>query len=186
MIRKLIVIILGFYGLAILTSLLQSCDCYDTFINHIDLYGINNKSWDTEPDDLSKSFGFNIRADYTRISANIIRNINIINSCYAFSKCAHYVNDLVDSTYSLSFDKLILIKNDSIKPENNFLQNSIIKPNIKISKGVDSHAIYSTILLTDSIYSKMITDTGVYIATFRCKTTDGKELQSQRKVRFRK
>jgi len=179
---------MGFYGLVILFSILQSCNWlrYDASICHIDFFGINGNSWDSRPDNLTNEFGFEIIADDNCKSAYILKNISLISSCYATKKCADWQNDLDESTYDLSFDRLIIVNNDSIKPGNNILENGYIKSNVKIEKDKDCSLITSTIRISGTIKNEMVLDTGIYIATFRCKTTDGKEFEKQRKVILKK
>jgi hypothetical protein len=186
MIRKLITILVGFYGLVLMFSIFQSCDLlrYDASLCHIDFYGINCNSWDTEPDDLTTELGFEVRADDDCKSAHIIKEFSLISSCYA--RCPVYQNDLNDSTFDLSFDRLIIVKDDSIKSGNNILANRYIKSNVKIDKDNICPWITRTILISAIIKNEMVLDTGIYTATFRCKTTDGKEFEKHRKVILKK
>jgi hypothetical protein len=188
MIRKLIIFITGFYGLIVLFLILQSCDLlrYDASICHIDFFGINCNSWDSIPDDLTNEIGFEVRADDNCKSAYFLRDFSLISSCYATTKCPDWQNDLDVSTYDLSFDRLIIVNNDSLKPGINILENGYIKSNVKIEKDKGCPLITSTIRISGTIKNKMVLDTGIYIATFRCKITDGKEFEKQRKVILKK
>ncbi len=188
MIRKLIIITGGFYGLVVLFSIFQSCDLlrYDASICHIDFYGINCKSWDSIPDDLTNEIGFEVMADDNCENTFIFNDFNLISSCYATTKCPDWQNDLDVSTYDLSFDKLIIVNNDSINPGSNILGNGYVKSNTKIETDKGCPSITSTIRISGTIKNDLVLDTGVYIATFRCKTTDGKEFVNQRKIILKK
>lgn len=183
--RKVLFLAAVFYGVAIILSGFQSCDFgYDAFICNIDFFGYKNYSFSKEPDDLTSTIKFIIEADNNCKTASILQNINPINACFATHKSARWQNDIVESSFNLSFDKQIIIKNDSIKPGMNILANEYVKLNSKIDKKSHSNYIESTITFNDTLRSQMIFDSGIYTATFTCETTDGKHLAKKRKIVF--
>lgn len=188
MIRKLIIIIAGFYGFFVLTTILQSCDLlsYDATICDIYFTGIKNFQSDSEPDDLTQEIGFVIRAKDYCTSAFNFNDLNLISSCYATTKCADWQNGLNESSFELSFDKLIIFNNDTIKPNQDLLKIASIKTGIKIVTTNECKFILSRINFSDELRNKLLIDTGIYNVTFKCKTTDGKEFEKQRKVILRK
>lgn len=188
MIRKLIIIITGFYGFVVLISILQSCDLlkYDATICDIYFAGIQNSQSDSEPNDLTQKIGFMIRTEDYCTSAFNFNDFNLITSCYATTKCADWQNGLNESSFELSFDKLIVFKNDSIKPNQDLLTFDCFKSEIKIVTTNECKFILSKIDFSDELRNKLLVDTGIYNVTFKCKTTDGKEFEKHRKVILKK
>ena len=86
----------------------------------------------------------------------------------------------------MSFDKLIIFNNDTIKPNQDLLKIASIKTGIKIVTTNECKFILSRINFSDELRNKLLIDTGIYNVTFKCKTTDGKEFEKQRKVILRK
>lgn len=143
--QKLIMIFIVFYGIAIMISILQSCDLmkYDATICDIEFTGINQSY--SEPDNLTEKIGFMIRSVNNCTSSLNLDRLNLISSCYATTKCAEWQNGLLESTYEMRFDRQIILENDTILPNTDLLKVEKLKIGIKISIENDCKFIISTI-----------------------------------------
>jgi hypothetical protein len=187
LIRKTAILIIGYITIG--TLIFASCEGllkYDATICDIDFAGINSaNNFDLEePDRFEDQIGFGVWA--LPSSPTCFEPIfELFSSAYATTKCAEFQNELLKSTYQLFFDRQIILDNDTIKPNTDLLsiQDIIVLTDIYINE--ECKLVNSTIIFRKELIEKTYFETGEYLVTFNCSTSDNKHFTKTRKVIFK-
>jgi hypothetical protein len=158
---------------------------YDATICDIQFAGLHSigKLDNEEPDRFDDQIGFEIISIESSPTC-YIPTIQVFNSAYATTKCAEFCNQLIQSTYELSFDKSFVLDGDTISPNINLLsiQQFIGLTDIEINE--ECKFVTSAIIFRQELTDKMQFDTGEYLVTFNCSTNDNRSFTKTRKVIF--
>lgn len=113
---------------------------------------------------------------------------NTGSECKAFTRAKKFDNQLMDSTFSLTFDHSFVFNGDTIKPNKNILSNGKIKSEIDIFEdyeAFDSSGADKVFDFNDSFVKNSVFDTVDYKVTFYCRTTDSIVFTKNTTVKFK-
>ncbi|HEX4887630.1 MAG TPA: hypothetical protein VFV37_06245 [Luteibaculaceae bacterium] len=169
----------------VFTMLLNSCLSYEAKICDISfgpLFGPPPN--DSTPHQFADRIGFEVAA-WGR-DPGMCLNIKAFGftEAYATTKCAKYVNHLVASSFVLSFDRPIVVDNDTLEPGANALSAEGISNLIDVRVEEDCEFVFGRMEWRDELRQKMVFEPGVYRCDFSCETTDGKRFQKSIEVIF--
>jgi len=174
--------------ITIILTALQSCEdlfSYNASICDIELTGLNYKYPDVQPDTMTTTVGLRVTA-YPNQSCYILPSFNLISTCYATKKCANWQNEIMQSSFKLSFDKQVIISGDTILPNTDIFQKSNFTSGIEVKKDDwDCNYIGYTITFGSDLLNQMTFEQGIYNATFTCNTNDNRTFVKQRQIIFK-
>jgi len=98
--------------------------------------------------------------------------------------CARFQNELLKSTYELSFDRAVVLNTDTIAPNTNILANQAVLALTDIEIYVDCKWVTSTIVFRQELIDQITFESGEYMVDFKCATNDGKTFLKTRQVVF--
>ena len=185
---KLFFIILLYLTATISLTVFQSCEdllSYKASICDIEFLGLKYKYPDVQPDTMTTDVGFTVVA-YPNQTCYIQPTFNLNSTCYATTKCAKWQNEIVQSSFKLTFDKQVIISGDTILPNTDLFQLSSFINGVQVDKdkfecrGIEYKIIFSTDLLKKTTF-----EDGLYNATFTCSTNDSRTFIKQRQVIFK-
>jgi len=184
--KKVIILIVGYLCLGITIAIMQSCFLsYNDWITDIVFKG-NYHSSDPEIDDLTKNIGFEIIAGNSSVSFRFanVKNIDLFSKSYATTKCAKWQNSLDISSFSMTFDRNFVHGTDTIESGIDIFRIEPIRRDILIDGGEDCIIVFYTMTFSPELTNRLIFESGEYIVSFSCKTTDEKEFTKSRRVIF--
>lgn len=185
---KLSLIILLYLTVAIFLTVFQSCEdllSYKASICDIEFRGLKYQYPDVQPDTMTTEVGFIISA-YPNQTCYIQPTFNLISTCYATTKCAKWQNEIVQSSFKLTFDKQVIISGDTILPNTDLFQLSNFINGVQVVKDeFECKDIEYTITFSTDLLSKTLFENGLYNATFTCSTNDSRIFIKQRQVIYK-
>jgi hypothetical protein len=176
MTKKVLTLIIGFNALIVGLSIFQSCGLdYDASICNIwfsHVYQDNDsQSSDYGKIDIELHGNDNCQSAFHRF------NLDLIQSCYATTKCVNWQNSIDKESIEISFDKKIIIYNDTIVAGENILSNETIKNATDIVTENDCNVKLIKINIASEIGKMIEFEIGTYIMTFKCSTSDDREFE---------
>ena len=184
MTQKVIILVVGYFALGIFTFTAcvtryeaTICDIQFTAHHYI---GVPEHS---EPDNFDDEIGFAIRSK-TASQTCYRSDFQVFNSAYATTKCAEFQNQLLISTYRMSFDKPFVLNNDTISANTELLSIPAIAAGTDITVKEDCDFVDSRIIFSSVLTNQMQFETGEYEVTFTCSTSDGRNFTKTRRVIF--
>lgn len=183
---KFIILTIMYFGFGI--STFTSCGellKYDATICDISFGGLNSDfaTNSAQPDKFSGRIGFEIQS-ISKSPTCLLPTIQLFNSAYATSKCAVFQNQLLKSSYELSFDRPIILNGDTINSNTNLLAITNIAGNTDINLDEDCKFVTSTIVFRQELIDQIVFELGDYLVTFKCSTSDNKTFLKTRRVIF--
>lgn len=169
-------------------TLFQSCEdllSYKASVCSIEFLGFTRLYNTVQPDTLTTEAGFRVVA-YPNEDCYNMRTFSFIAPCYATTKCAKWQNEIVQSSFKLSFDRQLIIFNDTILPNIDLFQNTSFVNAVEVSKydseckSIEYYIKFKPDMLDDITFEK-----GIYKATFICNTNDNKIFTKLREVIFK-
>jgi hypothetical protein len=122
--------------------------------------------------DHSKLPEFQILPNSTTYSS-LIKNIDLIPKAYATVECYEWHNDLVISSFSMSFDKNVLFDSEIIEPGTDIFKLESIK-NYILTERYEWISLDYSIKFSAEIEDRLAFEAGEgYTVYFSCETTDG-------------
>lgn len=186
MLKKIVILTIGYFFFGVL--LFSACEGflkYDSTICDIQFSGLQsdwNPSGDA-PDTFGDRIGFKIVAIESSPTC-YFPAIQVFNSAYATTKCADYQNQLLTSTYQISFDRPFVLNNDTIEHNTDLLGVSEIKALTEIDIEAICNLVSSTIIFKPELIDQIEFEAGEYLVTFKCSTSDNRDFLKKRKVVF--
>lgn len=114
-----------------------------------------------------------------------ISNPFIANS-YAATRCFNWKNNLIQSSFHLSFDRSILMEGDTIAAGSNVLENYTFSQYAGFKAGPSQcNNQDHDLVIGDTLLQKMSFQPGTYRAYFNCLTTDGRPYEAHLYVIFK-
>lgn len=184
MTRRIITITIIYFVLAVGTF--SSCNLqYDATICDITFTGLNStyRTDTQQPDRFIDKIGFEIRS-VRNYQTCYTPNFQFVNSANAMTTCARFQNELLKSTYELSFDRAVVLNTDTIAPNTNILANQAVLALTDIEIYVDCKWVTSTIVFRQELIDQITFESGEYMVDFKCATNDGKTFLKTRQVVF--
>lgn len=187
MTRKVTLLTAIYFALGILSF--GSCEwllSYKTSICDIEFTGIHS-IWNpdaSEPDTFGDQIGFGILAVETSPTCHF-GPLPVFTTAYATTKCAKFQNEILASTYQLSFNRPFFLDGNSITPNADILDIPDISSLTDISINVDCKFTTSEIIFQPALIDRIEFETGEYEVTFKCSTSDGLDFTKTRKVIFK-
>lgn len=185
---KLFIITFLYLTATISLTVFQSCEdllSYKASICDIEFRGLKYEYPDFQPDTMTTDVGFIVHA-YPNQTCYIQPTFNLISTCYATTKCAKWQNELLQSSFKLSFNRQLLISNDTIFPNTDLFQNSSFVSGAHITKdNSECKSIEYTITFSSDLLNKTTFEQGIYNATFTCSTNDGRTFVKNRQIIFK-
>jgi len=136
-------------------------------------------------DTLLEDVGFIVTGD-SKQNCYVLPRFGLISTCYATTKCARWKNEILQSSFELSFDKMLIISSDTIPPNTNLFQVSSFLNGVEILKEDDDcKFVVYTINLTSNLLNQISFEQGIYTTSFICKTSDNKVFSKQRPIVFK-
>ena len=182
-----IMIAKGFLGVLVTTTLLILTSCglsYDASICDIELRNRVFSSPDIQPDTMNAQVGFTI-IGFPNENCRRPSKIDLSSLLYATTKCARWQNEIVESSFHLSFDKQVILSGDTISPNTNLLNVPNFRQGVTVLKDdSDCKYIMYTIDLSASLFDNLIFEQGIYSVSVGCNTDDGRSFMKQRQVVF--
>ncbi|MBW8331977.1 MAG: hypothetical protein K0M40_08150 [Prolixibacteraceae bacterium] len=117
-----------------------------------------------------------------------LNSFNLNSNCHALTLGKIMDNKLLDETFSISLDHPFIYNSDTVKTNQNILENASIKKEIEIfesnqafhNSGADKVFSFSDYFMKNAKF-----DTISYNVAFYCKTSDNIEFNEQISVKFR-
>ena len=187
MTKKLIYVISIFVFLTIISILNHSCERIFTYKATIcDVNFSGSKNLNAERDTIT---GNTIRFLVTTILNTEIcqfPNFSFIQNSYALTKCAKYQNEILTTSFQISFDRNLIISNDTVPANSNLFENQVFRSNTEIIKNDQYDCKYLTyeITLSPNLTSNVKFEPGIYFVNFICNTNDGKTFNKYRQIVF--
>jgi hypothetical protein len=188
MIRKLSIILSVYIVFSFTLALIQSCDgltykatiCDISFTTQEAGY-YNSYGPDTLPDEIV----FIVTASPHQTCYRPWHSA-LNSNCYATTKCAKWQNEIIRSSFSLQFDKKLVISGDTILPYTDLFQvPAFVNSSIIEKKESDCKFIRYYIKWTNDLEARTIFEKGIYKAVFSCITNDNRSFEKERQVIFR-
>ncbi len=183
--QKIFILTLGYFALGIATFTACSLS-YDASICDIQFTGLHSMGNfdDEEPDTFENQIGFEILALPSSPTC-YIPPIEVFSSAVATTKCAVYQNQLLKSTYQISLDRPIILNNDTISANTDLLNLPEINSLTEITIDEECKLVTSQIIFTSELTNQIEFESGVYLVTFQCSTSDSRLFTKTRKVIFK-
>src|SRR5690606_14036484 len=106
------------------------------------------------------------------------------SSAQATSKCAEFQNQLLISSYQISFDRPFVLNEDTIPTNTELLSIPLINSGTDITLEENCDFVDSRIIFRSVLINQMQFETGEYEVTFTCSTSDGRNFTKTRRVIF--
>lgn len=183
--RNIIKLIFGYLALGIL--MFTACNLsYDATICDIQFAGLHStgKLDNEEPDTFEDQIGFEIMSIESSPTC-YIPPIQVFSSANATTKCAEFQNQLLKSTYQISLNRPIILNNDTITPSTDLLNLPEINSLTDITINEGCKFVTSQIIFKSELTNQIEFESGEYLVTFQCSTSDSKEFSKTRKVIFK-
>ena len=179
MIKKILILIIGFNTLAFGLSVFQSCGLlgYDAWICDMEFSYVYQET-DTNQTDFGR-IDFNLHGIYSCEQAFNTIQIDLIQSCLATTKCANWQNEIDNSSIQIIFDKRIVIENDTISGGENILENKNIDLATEIKIEDDCKFMSVKVSIAGETGRFLEFEEGVYSIIFRCSTSDNRDLDEE-------
>lgn len=110
------------------------------------------------------------------------------SQCYAFTKGRVLDNQLLEDTYTISFDHPFTFNNITVKANQNIFEIASLKNEISIFDNVmvfDGMGADKVIEFSEKFIQNSIFSSDVYKVTFHCRTSDNKEFEKKIDVEFK-
>ena len=186
--RKLFLITLLYLTAIISLTIFQSCEdllSYKASICDIEFRGLKYKYPAVQPDPMTTDVGFTVLASPDK-TCYIQPTFNLISTCYATTKCAKWQNEILQSSFKLTFDKQVIISGDTILPNTDLFQLSSFINGVQVVKDkFECKGIEYTITFSTDLLNKTTFENGLYNVTFTCNTNDSRTFTKQRQVIFK-
>lgn len=184
MTQKVIILVVGYFALGIFTFTAcvtkyeaTICDIQFTAHHYI---GVPEHS---EPDPFGDEIGFAIRSKPAS-QICLQPSFQVFSSAQATSKCAEFQNQLLISSYQMSYDKPFVLNNDTISANTELLSIPAIAAGTDITIEESCDFVDSRIIFSSGLTNQMQFETGEYEVTFTCSTSDGRYFTKTRRVIF--
>ncbi|MEM6348199.1 MAG: hypothetical protein AAF927_30235 [Bacteroidota bacterium] len=112
-------------------------------------------------------------------------SIPFIHTAYAFSPCARFTNSLLQSTFTLSFDREFIYENETIAANTNLLNHPQIAAEIQIEINEDCDLYSSRLIFSTALRNASTFETDEYLVSFSCETSDERQFNDSARVIFR-
>lgn len=188
MLKKLIsIFVLSFAMIPLL--LVPACEdwlTYETHICEIEFYPDPERSdWFIQDSvyAFEEEIAFGIYAS-TGLETCWAPVIPFVNTAYATTPCARYQNHLLQSSFSLRLDRDITYENETIPAHTDLYQHPQIAAQIEVFISADCDVYYSQLTFSDALRNAITFQTGEYLVSFSCETSDQKALADSARVIF--
>ncbi len=112
-------------------------------------------------------------------------SIPFVNTAYATSPCARYTNSLSQSTFDLCFDREITFENEIIAANTNLFRHPEIAAEILVEINADCDWYNCLLTFSPALRNAITFDTGEYLVSFSCETSDDRQVEDSVRVIFR-
>ncbi len=179
--KKIILIGLTYTIFIIIAAINNSC-----FIDKEEyICNINLTAYQTQKSpELPYQLKFMVYGAYWGNSCSLPK-IKLTQSCYAFTQCVDYQNELVPSTFEILFDKPIYYKNDTIPENTNLLKVPQFADHFDIETQNECSKKVSYITFDTDISEFMDFEGTIYVVLFKCTTSDGRNLSAEAKLQIK-
>jgi hypothetical protein len=171
MIRKSLSLLLLFAGAVLFISIGQSCrpHYYDLYVKNVNLYGTDYYN-PADSATFTDTVVFAVRPEGKNECC--YQGNPFISSCYAHAVIKRWKNEIVPSSFKLSFNRGFSIGGDTVLPNTNILALPAFAQHSFVKIDNDAEAPY-VMGISDSLRSKMKLDSLPYIVTFSCTAGSG-------------
>lgn len=112
---------------------------------------------------------------------------SLLPACYATTKAPKWKNEhrLDSASFALTLDRALIVETDTLLPQSNILLSSSFSRYARFQNENRGNNIRYKLRMSTALIKALAADTGFYLATFSCRTVDGKAFSKVRCLQFR-
>lgn len=186
MYRKMLFLCLAMPAITLFFGvLLSSCHWNDDeFICGITFSASGVKNKDTVL--LGTPVTFRVGTTAKTICAAPVFSNPFVSSAYAFKTCINWQNNMLPTSFRLTFDRSIVLEGDTVAAGADLLSQPVFKQYASFKAQASQCASQDyDLVINDTLMQKMVFQQGVHKAHFECNTSDNKRYESQLYVVFK-
>jgi hypothetical protein len=173
MIKKVLTIFLATTSLGVA---IESCKPFDIWIRDILFYA----RWESEQTNNYHTSGMFFYVDALPIGPSSTAALHVFNSCYATTLAEHWCNSLTLSSFAMSFDRQFTLDGNTIAAGTDIFRNNSIREALSITR----YGVGYRIGFLQNLLQRIVFETGEYVVTFSCDTSDSLHFTKSYQVDF--